>query len=66
MRSLLDAAGEPPPSWKRAATRWWSAIVTGFGLPDDAIHGANESFRLESLELGERASRELYAELASV
>jgi len=40
--------------------------VSGFALPDDAIHSPNESFRLSSLEAGERASRELYAALAAL
>lgn len=34
-------------------------IVSGFSLPDDAFHAPDESYRLESLELGEKASREL-------
>jgi acetylornithine deacetylase/succinyl-diaminopimelate desuccinylase-like protein len=28
------------------------ALLTGFGLPDDAIHGANERIRVQHLELG--------------
>ena len=36
-------------------------IVSGFSLPDDAIHAPNESYRLESLRLGERSAHELYA-----
>jgi acetylornithine deacetylase/succinyl-diaminopimelate desuccinylase-like protein len=39
-------------------------IVGGFALPDDDIHAPNESYRVESLELGARAARELYAALA--
>jgi hypothetical protein len=35
-------------------------------LPDDAIHAPDESYRLESLRLGERSARELYAELAGL
>jgi acetylornithine deacetylase/succinyl-diaminopimelate desuccinylase-like protein len=41
-----------------------TTIVSGFGLPDDDIHAPNESYRVESLKLGEAASRELYAALA--
>ena len=33
---------------------------------DDGIHGPDESYRLESLELGERTARELYAALADL
>ena len=32
----------------------------------DAIHAPDESYRLESLRLGEAAARELYTELASL
>ena len=39
-------------------------IVSGFALPEDDIHAPNESYRLESLRLGEAAARELYAALA--
>jgi acetylornithine deacetylase/succinyl-diaminopimelate desuccinylase-like protein len=41
-------------------------IVGGFALPDDDIHAPNESYRLESLRLGEAAARELYAALAEL
>jgi acetylornithine deacetylase/succinyl-diaminopimelate desuccinylase-like protein len=41
-------------------------IVTGFSLPDDAIHAPNESYRLDSLAWGERAARELYSALAKL
>jgi acetylornithine deacetylase/succinyl-diaminopimelate desuccinylase-like protein len=42
------------------------AIVSGFALPGDQIHAPNESFRLESLELGLRAAEALFAELAAL
>lgn len=41
-------------------------IVSGFSLPDDAIHAPNESFALSSLAWGERSARELYSALASL
>ena len=41
-------------------------IVSGFGLPDDDIHAPNESFRLESLELGARTARELLTGFAAL
>ena len=41
-------------------------IVSGFGLPEDDIHAPNESYRLESLELGERTARELLTGLAAL
>jgi acetylornithine deacetylase/succinyl-diaminopimelate desuccinylase-like protein len=48
------------------AERGVPTIVSGFVLPDDAIHAPDESYRLESLRLGERSARELYAELAGL
>jgi hypothetical protein len=41
-------------------------IVSGFALGADAFHAPNESYRLESLELGERSARELYFALATL
>ena len=43
-----------------------TSIVSGFALPDDAFHAPNESYRLESLRLGEATARELYAALAAL
>lgn len=34
-------------------------ILTGFGLPDDAIHAPDEHLRVEHLELGTRAAMEI-------
>ncbi len=41
-------------------------MLSGFALDADGIHGPDESYRLESLALGERAARELYAALATL
>jgi acetylornithine deacetylase/succinyl-diaminopimelate desuccinylase-like protein len=41
-------------------------VVTGFVLPADAFHAPNESFSLRSLELGERAARELLLEMGKL
>jgi acetylornithine deacetylase/succinyl-diaminopimelate desuccinylase-like protein len=41
-------------------------IVSGFALGADAFHAPNESYRLESLRLGELTARELYASLAGL
>jgi acetylornithine deacetylase/succinyl-diaminopimelate desuccinylase-like protein len=41
-------------------------IVSGFALGADAFHAPNESFRLESLRLGELTARELYRSLADL
>jgi acetylornithine deacetylase/succinyl-diaminopimelate desuccinylase-like protein len=48
------------------AERGITSIVSGFALPDDAFHAPNESYRLESLRMGEAAARELYAALAEL
>ena len=48
------------------AERQIPAIVSGFALPADAFHAPNESYRLESLRLGEAAARELYGALAEL
>jgi acetylornithine deacetylase/succinyl-diaminopimelate desuccinylase-like protein len=41
-------------------------IVSGFALGADAFHAPNESYRLESLRLGELTAHELYRSLADV
>ncbi len=41
-------------------------IVSGFALGADAFHAPNESYRLESLRLGEATARELYRALAGL
>jgi acetylornithine deacetylase/succinyl-diaminopimelate desuccinylase-like protein len=42
------------------------AIVSGFGLPTDNIHAPDESFRIDSLEMGRRSARALYEALATL
>jgi acetylornithine deacetylase/succinyl-diaminopimelate desuccinylase-like protein len=41
------------------AARGIPTILTGFGLPDDAIHAPDEHLRVEHLELGTRAGMEI-------
>jgi acetylornithine deacetylase/succinyl-diaminopimelate desuccinylase-like protein len=62
----LVRSGGSLPILASLSERRIPAIVSGFALPADQIHAPNESFRLESLELGLRAAQELYAELASL
>jgi acetylornithine deacetylase/succinyl-diaminopimelate desuccinylase-like protein len=73
--ALERACGTPPalvriggtlPLLAVLAERGITSIVSGFALPDDAFHAPNESYRLESLRLGEAAARELYAALAQL
>jgi acetylornithine deacetylase/succinyl-diaminopimelate desuccinylase-like protein len=74
-QAMERACGTPPalvrlggtlPLLAVLAERGITPIVSGFALPDDAFHAPNESYRLESLRLGEAAARELYAGLASL
>lgn len=48
------------------ARRSIPAVLTGFTLTEDALHAPNESYRLESLELGERSARAIYQRLAAL
>ena len=48
------------------AERGIPCLLSGFALPTDDIHAPDESYRLESLALGERAARELYAGFAKL
>ena len=59
-------SGGSIPIVAEMARRGWPTIVTGFALPEDEIHAPDESYRLESLRLGERSARELYAALAGL
>jgi acetylornithine deacetylase/succinyl-diaminopimelate desuccinylase-like protein len=74
--SALELATGTPPALVRLggtlpllavlAQRDIPTIVSGFALPDDAFHAPNESYRLESLRLGEAAARELYRTLSQL
>jgi acetylornithine deacetylase/succinyl-diaminopimelate desuccinylase-like protein len=59
-------SGGTLPILSALAERRIPTVITGFALPGDQIHAPNESYRLEGLELGRRAARELYAELAAL
>jgi acetylornithine deacetylase/succinyl-diaminopimelate desuccinylase-like protein len=70
--AMERACGTPPvlvrlggtlPLLAVLAERDVPTIVSGFVLDADAIHAPDESYRLESLRLGELATRELYREL---
>jgi acetylornithine deacetylase/succinyl-diaminopimelate desuccinylase-like protein len=73
--AMERACGTPPalvrlggtlPLLAVLAERGIPAIVSGFALPGDAFHAPNESYRLESLRLGEAAARELYRTLSEL
>ena len=48
------------------AARGIPTILTGFGLPDDAIHAADEHLRVEHLEVGTLAAMEILRELGDL
>jgi acetylornithine deacetylase/succinyl-diaminopimelate desuccinylase-like protein len=66
MKTAVVRSGGSIPAVAELIGHGIPTIVSGFTLPDDAFHAPNESYRVESLHLGERASRELYASLASL
>ena len=63
--ALVRSGGSIPVVAEMAA-RGYPVIVSGFALPQDQIHGPDESFALQSLAWGEAAARELYRELAAL
>jgi acetylornithine deacetylase/succinyl-diaminopimelate desuccinylase-like protein len=63
--ALLRAGGSLPVLAAFAA-RGIPAVVSGFSLPADRVHAPDESYRLDALELGARAARALYEELATL
>ncbi|MDQ3662422.1 MAG: M20/M25/M40 family metallo-hydrolase [Actinomycetota bacterium] len=62
----LVRSGGSIPILALFAQRNIQTIVSGFALSGDQIHAPDESYRVDSLRLGERASRELYAALAKL
>jgi acetylornithine deacetylase/succinyl-diaminopimelate desuccinylase-like protein len=62
----LVRSGGSIPVVAEFAARDIPTVVSGFGLPDDDIHAPDESYRLESLELGARTARELLGSLAAL
>ena len=48
------------------ARRGIAAVVSGFGLEDDAYHAPDESFRLLALDQGAAAANELYRALSAL
>jgi acetylornithine deacetylase/succinyl-diaminopimelate desuccinylase-like protein len=63
---VMQRSGGSIPIVAELAAAGIPTIVGGFALADDAIHAPNESYRLESLRLGEAAARELYVALAGL
>jgi acetylornithine deacetylase/succinyl-diaminopimelate desuccinylase-like protein len=65
-RPVMQRSGGSIPVVAELAAAGIPTVVVGFALADDAIHAPNESYRLESLRLGDAAARELYAALAGL
>ncbi len=63
--ALVRSGGSIPVVAEMAA-RGYPVIVSGFALPEDQIHGPDESFSLQSLAWGRGAARALYEELAAL
>jgi acetylornithine deacetylase/succinyl-diaminopimelate desuccinylase-like protein len=63
---VLIRSGGSLPVLSAFADRGIPAIVSGFGLPGDNFHAPDESFALRSLDLGRRAARALYEDLAGL
>lgn len=66
MPCALVRSGGSIPVVADFAARGIPVIVGGFATAEDDIHAPDESFRLESLELGERAARELLRAFAAL
>jgi acetylornithine deacetylase/succinyl-diaminopimelate desuccinylase-like protein len=63
---VLLRSGGSLPVLSAFSERGIPAIVSGFGLPQDNFHAPDESFALRSLDLGRRAARALYEDLAGL
>jgi acetylornithine deacetylase/succinyl-diaminopimelate desuccinylase-like protein len=61
---VLVRSGGSIPILAAFADRGVPTVLSGFSLSADDIHAPNESYRLASLRLGERAAEELYSALA--
>ena len=63
---VFQRSGGSIPIVAELAAAGIPTIVGGYALADDAIHAPNESYRLESLRLGEASARELFTALAEL
>jgi acetylornithine deacetylase/succinyl-diaminopimelate desuccinylase-like protein len=63
---VVIRSGGSIPILAAFAARGIPAIVGGFALPEDRIHAPDESYAIASLDLGLKAARALYHELATL
>jgi acetylornithine deacetylase/succinyl-diaminopimelate desuccinylase-like protein len=61
---VMQRSGGSIPVVAELAAAGIPTVVGGFALAEDAIHAPDESYRLESLRLGEATAHELYTALA--
>ena len=64
--TALQRVGGSIPILKGFYDRGIATILSGFALASDGIHAVDESFRVESLALGEAAAYKLYEKLAEL
>lgn len=73
--AFTEACGKPPalqrvggslPVMAGFYDKGIPVICSGFALPEDGVHGPNESFRLESLRLCQVTAAALYRKLAEL
>jgi acetylornithine deacetylase/succinyl-diaminopimelate desuccinylase-like protein len=63
---VLIRSGGTLPVLAAFSRRGIPTIVSGFALPQDNFHAPDESYALASLDLGRRAARALYEDLAAL
>jgi acetylornithine deacetylase/succinyl-diaminopimelate desuccinylase-like protein len=66
MTPVFPSIGGSIPVVADFAAKGIPTVVSGFSTNDDAFHAPDESYRLESLELGRRASLELLRAYAAL
>jgi acetylornithine deacetylase/succinyl-diaminopimelate desuccinylase-like protein len=66
MTPVFQRSGGSIPIVADLAAKGITTIVGGFALADDDIHAPNESYRLESLRLGEATAYALYRAFATL
>jgi acetylornithine deacetylase/succinyl-diaminopimelate desuccinylase-like protein len=65
-RPALIRSGGTIPILAELSARGIDTVATGFATGGDAWHAPNESYRLESLRLGEASTREIYRALGDL
>jgi acetylornithine deacetylase/succinyl-diaminopimelate desuccinylase-like protein len=63
---VLVRSGGSIPILATLADRGIPTVLSGFSLPADDLHAPNESYRLQSLYMGEHAAELLYAALSDL